>query len=74
MLLTEGMLEINPDDAVAAGIAQGDPVTVVCGDSEMTWPAKLHRDQPPGTLHASLRECACIHPNPQAVSIRKAHV
>lgn len=74
MLLTEGMLEINPDDAAAAGIAPGDPVTVVCGDAEMTWPAKLHRDQPPGTLHAALRECACIRPNPQAVSIRKAHV
>jgi hypothetical protein len=40
----------------------------------MTWPAKLQREQPPGTLHASLRECAEIRPNPRTVTIRKAHV
>ena len=74
MLLTEGMLEINPDDARAAGIAPGDPVTVALGGTGMTWPAKLLREQPPGTLHASLRECAEIHPNPRTVTIRKAHV
>jgi formate dehydrogenase alpha subunit len=74
MLLTEGMLEINPEDAAAAGIAAGDPVTVIAGGTELTWPAKLLREQPPGTLHASLRECAEIRPNPQTVTIRKAHV
>lgn len=74
MLLTEGMLEINPDDARQAGIAQGDPVTVTANGMELTWPAKIHREQPPGTLHASLRECASIRPNPLSVNLRKAHV
>ncbi len=73
-LLTEGLLEINPADATEAGICQGDSLAVSVGNIEHVWPAKLFRDQPRGTLNASLREWATFSPNPLPVRIRKAHV
>ena len=74
MLLTEGMLEINPEDAKQLDVNHGDPVLVSCNGTNRTWLVKILRDQPRGTLHASLRDCADIRPNPQYVSIRKANV
>ncbi|MFH0990156.1 MAG: molybdopterin-dependent oxidoreductase [bacterium] len=74
MLLTEGMAEINPEDAKEISVNQGDPIIVTSNGTERTWFVKIMRDQPRGTLHASLRDCAAIQPNPQHVSIRKANV
>lgn len=71
MLLTEEVLEINPEDAKRAGIARGDEVVIVSNHIERTIRVRLVREQPPGTLHASLREYASFNPNPQSVSIRR---
>ncbi len=71
MLLTEEVLEINPEDAKRAGIARGDEVVITSSHVERTLPAQLVREQPPGILHASLREYASFNPNPQSVRIRR---
>jgi formate dehydrogenase (NADP+) alpha subunit len=71
MLLTEEVLEINPEDARIAGIARGDEVIVVSDHFERTLPAKIVREQTAGTLHASLREYAYFNPNPHPVRIRR---
>ena len=71
MLLTEGVLEINPEDAKKAGIARGDEVVMTSIHFEKVLPARLVREQSPGTLHASLREYTYFNPNPQPVRIRR---
>jgi predicted molibdopterin-dependent oxidoreductase YjgC len=71
MLLTEEVLEINPEDAKRAGIARGDEVVIASNHLEKTLSARLVREQPAGTLHASLREYANFNPNPQSVRIRR---
>ncbi len=71
MLLTEGVLEINPEDAKKAGIARGDEVVITSVHFEKVLPARLVREQSPGTLHASLREYTYFNPNPQPVRIRR---
>lgn len=71
MLLTEGVLEINPEDAKKAGIAGGDEVAVTSIHFEKVLPARLVREQSPGTLHASLHDYAHFNPNPQPVRIRR---
>jgi predicted molibdopterin-dependent oxidoreductase YjgC len=73
-LLTEEMLEINPDDAKTIGISSGDSVAVTFNGTEKIWPAKIVREQPAGIVHASLWECSFIRPNPQPVTIRREHV
>jgi len=70
-LLTDGVLEINPDDARNAGIEQGDNVVVTSSHLERSLPARLMREQPRGTLHASLQQYSCFNPNPQRVRIRR---
>jgi formate dehydrogenase major subunit len=72
MLLTEGMVEMNPEDAAELGIVQGDVVVLGIDGLEMRWPARILREQPRGTLHASLREWATVAPNPRRVGLRKA--
>lgn len=74
MLLTEGTLEINPEDAQALSVSNGDTVTITSNSFEKSLPVKIHGQQPRGIVHASLRECVMIHPNPQPVKIRKANV
>jgi anaerobic selenocysteine-containing dehydrogenase len=74
MLLTEGMLEIHPEDAAAIGISNGDNVEITSSTINRIFPVKLHKEQPRGTLHISLRECSYIQPNPQSVNIRKVNV
>jgi anaerobic selenocysteine-containing dehydrogenase len=71
MLLTEGVLEINPEDAKAAGIEQGEEILVTSSHLERVLPARIAHEQPPGTLHASLRDYGCFNPNPQRVRIRR---
>ena len=71
MLLTEEVLEINPEDAKRAGIVRGDEVVIASSHLEKTLSVRLVREQPPGTLHASLREYANFNPNPQSVRIRR---
>jgi anaerobic selenocysteine-containing dehydrogenase len=72
MLLTEGVLEINPKDAREAGIEQGDKITITSSHLERTLPARLVKEQRPGTLHASLRDYSCFNPNPQRVRIGRS--
>jgi predicted molibdopterin-dependent oxidoreductase YjgC len=74
MLLTEGYLEINPDDARSLGIDAGETVVVSGSPDEHEWPVKISRDQPRGSLHISLRDVSCIQSNPQPVHLRKTHV
>lgn len=71
MLLTEGILEMNPEDAKVAGIVSGDEVVVTSAHLEKVLPVRLVREQQPGTVHASLREFARFNPNPQPVRIRR---
>jgi len=71
MLLTEGVLEINPEDAKNAGIEPGDTIMVTSSHLERVLPARLAQEQPLGTLHASLRDYSCFNPNPQRVRIRR---
>ncbi len=74
MLFTEGVLEINEEDAKELQLLDGDSVLVSNADSEQSWPIKIVTNQPRGALHASLLDTASIHPNPQPVSVRKADV
>jgi formate dehydrogenase (NADP+) alpha subunit len=71
MLLTEEVLEINPEDAKRAGVVRGDSVVIASDHLERTISVRLVREQPAGTLHATLRECASFNPNPQSVSLRR---
>jgi formate dehydrogenase alpha subunit len=74
MLLTEGMLEINPEDARKLSISNGDIIEVSSESITKSFPAKILEQQTPGILHVSLREAVMIHPNPQPAQIRKTHV
>jgi formate dehydrogenase alpha subunit len=71
MLLTDEVLEINPQDAADAGIVRGEPVVVISDHFERILPAQLVHEQPVGTLHASLRDYAHFNPNPHPVRIRR---
>jgi len=73
-LFTEGRVEINPEDATKAGIFQGDEVVVTSAHFEKIWPAKISSQQPPKTLHVTLRQGEYIGPNPHPVRIRKKDV
>jgi formate dehydrogenase alpha subunit len=71
MLLTEELLEINPEDAEKAGLVRGDEVVITSDHLEQVLPVRLVPEQPVGTLHASLREFTSFNPNPQPVRIRR---
>lgn len=71
MLLTEEVLEINPIDAQKVGVAPGEDVLVESKHTRRALPVTFSREQPEGTLRASLREYTHFNPNPQPVRIRK---
>ena len=70
-LFTEGMVDINSEDARKAKISQGDEVVVISANFEKTWPARISSEQPQGTLHVTLRQGESVGPNPHPVRIRK---
>ena len=73
-LFVEGMVEINPEDAKKAKIAEGDQVMVTSVSFEKTWPARITSEQPQGTLHVTLSRGESVGPNPHRVKIRKKNV
>jgi predicted molibdopterin-dependent oxidoreductase YjgC len=73
-LFTEGMVDINSEDARKAKISQGDEVVVTSANFEKTWPARILSEQPQGTLHVTLRQGESVGPNPHPVRIRKKDV
>jgi predicted molibdopterin-dependent oxidoreductase YjgC len=74
MLFTEGMLDINEEDAKALQLLNGDSVLVSSASFEKTWPVRIVKNRPRGTLHTTLLDPVSAHPNPQPVSVRKADV
>jgi len=73
-LFTEGIIDINPEDAKKSGISQGDEVIVISAHFEKIWPAKVLNEQPQGTLHVTLPQGESIGNNPHPVKIRKKDV
>jgi predicted molibdopterin-dependent oxidoreductase YjgC len=73
-LMTEGVLEMNPEDARETGVSPGEEVVVASSRFEATWPVRIHGDQPKGILHVTLHQGESISPNPHPVSIRRKHV
>jgi len=70
-IFTEGLVDINPEDARKAGLCEGDEVVVTSAHFERIWPARILNEQPQGTLHVTLRQGESIGPNPHRVKIRK---
>jgi predicted molibdopterin-dependent oxidoreductase YjgC len=73
-LFAEGVLDINPKDAAANGITDGDEVVISSNRIEHVWPARIMPDQPVGVLHVVLRQGESINPNPHHVNLRKKNV
>ncbi len=74
MLFSDETLDINPDDARKAKIQDGDTVEVISAGCKRTWPARIVKEQAPGTLHVALCHNEAVNPNPQPVRIRKTNV
>jgi len=70
-LFTEGLVDINSEDARKAKISQGDEVVVTSANFEKIWPARITSEQAQGTLHVTLRPGEYIGPNLHPVRIRK---
>ena len=70
-IFTEGLVDINPEDARKVGICKGDKAVVTSAHFERIWPARILNEQPQGTLHVTLRQGESIGPNPHRVKIRK---
>jgi len=73
-LFAEETVDINPEDAGKAGLTAGDEATVTSADFERTWPIRISKEQPPGTLHVALTRGELIGSNPYPVKIRRSHV
>ena len=73
-IFAEGTVDINAEDAEKAKIFQGDKVVVTSAHFQKTWPARILSEQPPGTLHVTLRQGESVGPNPHPVRIRKKNV
>jgi formate dehydrogenase alpha subunit len=71
VLLTEGIVEINLEDAEKAEICEGDEIVVISESFEKIWPIRITSDQPVGTLHVTLHQGESIRPNPHPVRIKK---
>jgi formate dehydrogenase alpha subunit len=74
LLLTDGVLEINPLDAQRAGISNGDYAVVESNTLKMEWPARITPDQPERTLRVALVDFEMVNANPQPVKIRRKDV
>ena len=73
-LFTEGVVEINPEDARKARISEGDRVVVKSARFQRTWPVRITIEQPQGTLHVTLAQGEWVGPNPHPVRIRRKDV
>jgi formate dehydrogenase alpha subunit len=73
-LFTEGVIDISPEDAKKARIAEGDQVVVTSAQFEKTWPVRIASRQPKGTLHVTLHQGETVGSNPHPVRIRKKNV
>lgn len=73
-LFPEGTLAINPEDARAAGISQGDAVLVTSAKFEESLSAVLTSEQPGGTLRATLGHGQVPAHGRVAVNMRKKNV
>jgi predicted molibdopterin-dependent oxidoreductase YjgC len=70
-LLTEGVVEMHPEDAVKMKVKNGDQVEITSPQFDLVRPVLLHANQPAGMLHVTLRHGETITPNPHPVKIRK---
>ena len=73
-LFTQGVVDINSEDARKAKISPGDEVVVTSSHFEKIWPARITSEQLQGTLHITLRQGESVGPNPHPVRIRKKDV
>lgn len=73
-LFAPGTVALNPQDAKTIGISPGDKVVVSSDRVERTWTARIVKEQPPGTLHATLSHSEFIGANPHPVRVRKKDV
>jgi predicted molibdopterin-dependent oxidoreductase YjgC len=73
-IFPQGTVDMNPEDARKAGISQGDAVVVSSDHFQKTWTVHIVDEQPPGTLHVTLRESASLGANPQRVKVKKKDV
>ena len=69
-----GVIDINPEDARKIRVTDGDEVTVNGDDFKLTWPVRLEKEQPRGTLFVVLPHGESINANPQPVRLRKKNV
>jgi predicted molibdopterin-dependent oxidoreductase YjgC len=73
-LFPVGTIEINPEDAIEAGISQGDEVIVTSADFEEVWPVRIVSDQPRGTLRVRMPNGGSVEHNQHPVKMRKKDV
>lgn len=74
VLFTEGIVDINPEDAQQAEVSEGDQIVVQSESFERIWPIRITSNQPIGTLDVTLRLGESIRPNPHPARIRKKDV
>jgi predicted molibdopterin-dependent oxidoreductase YjgC len=73
-LFPDGVIEMDPGDARAAGVSDGDDLVVEAPGFKNTWRAKISDEQKAGELHVTLRCGEHLAPNPCRVSLRKKNV
>ncbi len=73
-IFIEGVIDINPEDAAEAGIADGEELMVASPRFEERCPARVTEAQPKGTLRITLSRRDGAGQNVHAVNIRKTDV
>jgi anaerobic selenocysteine-containing dehydrogenase len=73
-LFREDVIDLNPDDAAALDIADGDEIVLSASAFERTGRANIAPGQPRGTAQAAMNIEEFPGVNPHPVRIRKGHV
>ncbi len=73
-LFVEEVVAINPGDAAARDISDGNEIILIGDRFERIVRARIDRDQPAGTLHMLLRHGETFDSNPLRVTTRKRDV
>jgi formate dehydrogenase (NADP+) alpha subunit len=73
-LFPDGTVEMGPEDAAEAGIAQGDEVTLISPSFSITRLAHISNSMGKGRLHVSLSPTESIGANPHPARMVKGNV
>ncbi len=73
-LFPAGVVALNPRDAGAAEVEEGDELAVELPDLRGVWRVRIDPEQAAGALHVTLRHGEHLPRNPCRVSVRKHHV